>query len=207
MGKQTPLCHPQTTVSKSLSVSTPVFFESSLTDSKRRFKLRAISASSLVNTIFSMSSSRRPAVLENPMGWRDRCKCRRSKVRCTFPPLLGHVIAALILAYSPWANKMSRAISLFKTSNLSAQQGGTQRFLCLTAHLIPHFLSGSYILRIAISSLRSTRVRSEEHVPPQRFLLNLTGLSQRCWTNLTEIRLGDWQGVHVREVKQRWPEL
>jgi phosphoserine phosphatase len=56
------------------------------------------------------------------------------------------------------------------------------------------------IASIYTSPLRRAYTTAAILVEPHK--LNLTVLD-----DLAEIRLGDWQGLHVNEIKNRWPEL
>jgi len=53
---------------------------------------------------------------------------------------------------------------------------------------------------IYTSPLRRTRLTAEIVAEPH-------GMEVSVREDLTEIDLGDWQGLHIDQVKQRWPEL
>jgi broad specificity phosphatase PhoE len=63
------------------------------------------------------------------------------------------------------------------------------------------------------SRLASLPIASVYSSPLQRTCTTATilaeprGLEVETLDDLIEIRLGDWQGLHMDEVKQRWPEL
>jgi phosphoserine phosphatase len=68
------------------------------------------------------------------------------------------------------------------------------------AHRLSVRLAGLPISAIYSSPLRRARTTASIIAGPH-------GLEVQVLTDLIEIQLGDWQGLHRDEIKRRWPEL
>ena len=68
------------------------------------------------------------------------------------------------------------------------------------AHRLSSRLAGLPIASVYSSPLQRTYTTAEILAKPH-------GLEMQVSDDLIEIRLGDWQGLHMDEIKQRWPEL
>lgn len=68
------------------------------------------------------------------------------------------------------------------------------------AHSLSSRLASLPIASVYSSPLQRTRATATILAKPH-------GLEVETSDDLIEIQLGDWQGLHIDEVKQRWPEL